>query len=185
MVGRYREYVNCLEFDLISSGFKNVHPYKKDFGVLDKIEFHCVLPKRLTGNKEKEFFARSFVRMIELTCQLPYVYQRGTVQTIGITLRGERMYSFLDRFVTEIITEYTMFSGLNQKQFNDNRCLSVKLDLEGLETNVIFVIKEGSNLDKRKVVFRKLLSGFKVPFIKGLKRRNKEYKFFDEKRNCF
>lgn len=96
-------------------------------------------------------------------------------QAIGtkVTLRRERMYEFLDRFVTIALPRVRDFRGINGKSFDGRGNYAV-----GIKEHIIFPEIEYDKVDKIRgmdIVIcttaktdeeaKELLRGFKLPFI--------------------
>lgn len=96
-------------------------------------------------------------------------------QAIGtkVTLRGERMYEFLDRFVTIALPRVRDFRGVNGKSFDGRGNYAV-----GIKEHIIFPEIEYDKVDKIRGMdiiicttaktdeeAKELLRGFKMPFI--------------------
>lgn len=101
-------------------------------------------------------------------------------QSIGckVTLRRERMYEFLDRFVTIALPRVRDFRGINGKSFDGRGNYAV-----GIKEHIIFPEIEYDKVDKIRgmdVVIcttaksddeaKELLRGFKLPFRDDMKR---------------
>lgn len=96
-------------------------------------------------------------------------------QAIGtkVTLRGERMYEFLDRFVTIALPRVRDFRGINGKSFDGRGNYAC-----GIKEHIIFPEIEYDKVDKIRGMdiiicttaktdeeAKELLRGFKMPFI--------------------
>lgn len=89
-----------------------------------------------------------------------------------VTLRGERMYEFLDRFITIALPRVRDFRGINGKSFDGRGNYAV-----GIKEHIIFPEIEYDKVDKVRgmdIVIcttaktneeaKELLRGFKMPF---------------------
>lgn len=89
-----------------------------------------------------------------------------------VTLRGERMYEFLDRFITIALPRVRDFRGINGKSFDGRGNYAV-----GIKEHIIFPEIEYDKVDKIRgmdIVIcttaktndeaKELLRGFKMPF---------------------
>jgi len=90
-----------------------------------------------------------------------------------VTLRGERMYEFLDRFITIALPRVRDFRGINGKSFDGRGNYAV-----GIKEHIIFPEIDYDKVDKIRGMdiiicttaktdaeAKDLLRGFKMPFI--------------------
>lgn len=123
--------------------------------------------RKITGQQPVEIIAKKSIASFKI---------RAGMNTIGmkVTLRGDRMYEFLDRLTNIVLPHVRDFHGISAKAFDPKGNYSLGLieqsvfpeltfedvaQLHGLQIN--FVITNGS-----KEASRALLEGFGLPFEK-------------------
>lgn len=159
-------------------GYKNVHMVPK----LEKIVVNCVTRDAVTNAKVIEGIMED---LASITGQKPVVarakksiatfkVREGMPLGAFVTLRGERMYEFLDRLVTISLPRVRDFRGVSPKAFDGrgNYTLGVKEQIMFPEINYdkidkvrglgISIITTAKNNDEG----RELLSLFGMPFSK-------------------
>jgi large subunit ribosomal protein L5 len=122
--------------------------------------------KKITGQQPVETIAKKSIASFKL--------REGNKIGMKVTLRGERMYEFLDRLVNIVLPRLRDFHGVNAKAFDKQGNFSVGLvdqsvfpELTFDETTtthglqVIFVIKSANPAHSRA-----LLAKFGMPFEK-------------------
>jgi len=117
----------------------------------------------ITGQKPVMIRSKKAIANFKLRRGLP----------IGATLRGARMYEFLDRLVTIALPRVRDFRGLSGKSFdgNGNYALGLKEQIVFPEINYdkidtirgmdIIIVTTAKSNDEAKA----LLKGFNMPFI--------------------
>lgn len=160
-------------------GLKNPHQVPR----LEKIVVNCGLGK---AKDEKRIMEVATNTLRKITGQQPiqttaknsiagFKLREGNKIGLKITLRGERMYEFLDRVITTVLPRLRDFHGVSVKAFDGQGNYSIGFvdqsvfpELSFEETTpphglqVIFVIK-----CKEKAHARALLEKFGMPFEKG------------------
>lgn len=121
----------------------------------------------ITGQKPAVTRAKKAIATFKLRAGVP----------IGIktTLRGKRMYSFLERFIKIVLPRVRDFRGINPKSFDGQGNLSI-----GFSEAIIFPEMNFEKLDKIRGIeitivttartdeeAKLLLSKMKMPFLKG------------------
>lgn len=122
--------------------------------------------RKITGQNPVETVAKQSIASFKL--------REGQKIGLKVTLRGERMYEFADRFINIVLPRLRDFHGVSAKSFDAQGNYSVglvdqsvfpELTFEDTATahglQVIFVIKNGSPGDSRA-----LLEKFGMPFEK-------------------
>lgn len=162
-------------------GLKNVHQVPKLEKIVlnvglgrakeDKkmIEFVNNTLRKITGQKPQETHARISIASFKL--------REGMKIGLKVTLRGDRMYEFLDRLVTIILPRVRDFHGVPANAFDAQGNYSLGMvdqsvfpELTFEETTVLhglqinFVIHGG-----KKEYSRALLEKFGMPFVKESK----------------
>ncbi len=180
MVARYKE---LYEKEIIPAldkkfGYKNPHQRPR----LDKIVINMGVGEATQDRKHME----NAVNDLQLIAgQKPVInkarksnasFKIREEQAIGtkVTLRGERMYEFLDRLVTIAMPRIRDFRGINPKSFDGRGNYAM-----GVTEHIIFPEIEYDKVDKIRgmdIVIcttasndeeaRELLSAFKMPFKK-------------------
>lgn len=135
-----------------------------------KVETAINTLTKITGQKPVEVWAKKSIATFKI---------RKGLNKIGVkvTLRGNRMYEFLDRFISMVLPRIRDFHGVSNKSFDKSGNYSVGIEEQSVfpelsfeETStahglqVTFVFKQ-SNPEQSKA----LLTKFGVPFMKGNK----------------
>lgn len=136
----------------------------QDSKVLDEVAEHLM---QIAGQKPTIRIARKSVANFKL--------REGMKIGCAVTLRGQRMYEFLDRLITLVFPRVRDFRGINPKAFDGNGNYSV-----GLTEQVVFPevnpdkVKniQGMNITivtsaRNDAEGRLLLDGFGMPFRKN------------------
>ena len=156
--------------------YKNVHQIPK----LDKIIINCVTRDAVTNGKVVDSIVSD---LAAISGQKPVVaraknsiasfkLREGQALGASVTLRGKRMYEFLDRTITLTLPRVKDFRGLNPKAFDGrgNYTLGIKEQIVFPEINydkidkvrglgISFVTTAGTNEEGRD-----LLKMFGMPF---------------------
>lgn len=156
--------------------YKNVHQIPK----LEKIIINCVTRDAVTNGKVVDSIVSD---LASISGQKPVVaraknsiasfkLREGQALGASVTLRGKRMYEFLDRTITLTLPRVKDFRGLNPKAFDGrgNYTLGIKEQIVFPEINydkidkvrglgISFVTTAGTNEEGRD-----LLKMFGMPF---------------------
>lgn len=134
---------------------------KDDRGILDKVKVYL---SALAGQSAVVTLAKKSISTFKLV--------QG--QSIGmmVTLRGDKMYSFLDKFINIVLPKVRDFKGINSKSFDQKGNLNI-----GLKEQIIFPEVDYRAVDKVRGLGvtitttatnseqgRKLLEGLGMPF---------------------
>jgi large subunit ribosomal protein L5 len=122
--------------------------------------------RKITGQEPIETIAKNSIAGFKL--------REGNMIGLKITLRGERMYEFMDRFINIVLPRLRDFHGVNAKAFDKQGNFSVGMNDQSVfpelsfdETTTthglqaVFVIRSQSKDDARA-----LLTKFGMPFEK-------------------
>ena len=129
--------------------------------------------RKITGQQPVDVIAKKSIASFKI---------RAGMNTIGmkVTLRGDKMYEFLDRLINIVLPRVRDFHGVSAKAFDPQGNYSLGLteqsvfpeltfedlaQLHGLQIN--FVIKNGTPEGSRK-----LLENFGIPFEKDKHKEN-------------
>jgi large subunit ribosomal protein L5 len=125
--------------------------------------------KKITGQHPLETFAKQSIASFKL--------REGQKIGLKVTLRGDRMYEFMDRFINIVLPRLRDFHGVSAKAFDRQGNYAIGLTEQSVfpeltfeETTtphglqVIFTIKAS-----QPVHARALLEKFGMPFEKGAK----------------
>lgn len=153
----------CLEKVIINVGLGRAKDDKK---LLEVAENTLV---KITGQKPVQTVAKQAVANFKL--------REGSKIGLKVTLRGDRMYEFADRFINLVLPRLRDFHGVSQKAFDKQGNYSIgladqsvfpELTFEDTATphglQVIFVIRS-----KEQAHARALLEKFGIPFEKEIK----------------
>ncbi len=168
----------------IRKNLKEVHAYKNDMEIpaLDKIVINMGVGEA-TQNKA---FIKSAEKDLELIAgQKPvltiakksnasFKVREGMAIGVKVTLRGARMYEFLDRLVTIALPRVRDFRGVSEKSFDGQGNYAL-----GITEHIVFPEIEYDKVDKirgmdivicttakTKEESKTLLDGFDMPFKK-------------------
>jgi large subunit ribosomal protein L5 len=162
-------------------GLKNVHQIPR----LEKIVVNVGLGKAKDDKKILEIASNTVRKItgqqpIETVARLSiasFKLREGNKIGLKVTLRGDRMYEFMDRIITIVLPRLRDFHGVSAKAFDTQGNYSLGFTdqsvfpelsydetttLHGLQVN--FVIKSGGPEHSRA-----LLTKFGMPFEKGTK----------------
>lgn len=128
-------------------GYKNVHQIPK----LEKIVVSCTTKDAVTNSKIIESLVAD---LGQITGQKPIVtkarksiasfkVREGMALGAAVTLRGERMYEFLDRFVNISLPRVRDFRGVSPKSFDGKGNYNV-----GVKEQIIFPEINYDKIDK-------------------------------------
>jgi large subunit ribosomal protein L5 len=121
---------------------------------------------KITGQKPLETYARMSIATFKL--------REGNKVGLKVTLRGERMYEFLDRFINIVLPRLRDFHGVSLKSFDKQGNYSIGLieqsifpELSFEETSVAHGMQVVIVTDSHDVELNKaLLTKFGMPFEK-------------------
>lgn len=129
--------------------------------------------RRITAQQPVQTLAKKSIASFKL--------REGNKIGLKVTLRGERMYEFLDRLINVVLPRLRDFHGVNRKAFDASGNYSLgmvdqsvfpELTFEETTTThglqVVFVIKSGAVEHSRA-----LLTGFGMPFEKERQKETK------------
>lgn len=180
------QYNQEIAKDLLKElGLTNAHQVPK----LDKIVLNIGLGRAKDDKKLMEIAANTLTKItgqkpVETTARLSiatFKLREGNKIGLKVTLRGERMYEFMDRLITIVLPRLRDFHGVSAKAFDKSGNYSIgmheqsvfpELSFEdtttahGLQIN--FVIRSQSPEHSRV-----LLEKFGMPFEKSLDRKEK------------
>lgn len=125
--------------------------------------------QKVTGQKPLETFARMSIATFKL--------REGNKVGLKVTLRGDRMYEFLDRLINLVLPRLRDFHGVSLKAFDRQGNYAIGLNEQSIfpeltfeETTVahgmqVIIVTTGSNAEQS----RALLTKFGMPFEKEKK----------------
>ena len=126
--------------------------------------------RKITGQEPMETIAKNSIAGFKL--------REGNMIGLKLTLRGERMYEFMDRFINIVLPRLRDFHGVNAKAFDKQGNYSVGLTDQSVFPELTF--DETTTTHGMQAVFvvrgqgvehsRALLSKFGMPFEKEEKR---------------
>lgn len=121
---------------------------------------------KVTGQKPQETYARMSIATFKL--------REGNKVGLKVTLRGERMYEFLDRFINIVLPRLRDFHGVSLKSFDKQGNYSIGVTEQSIfpelsfeETSVahgmqVVIVTDSHNVEDNKA----LLTKFGMPFEK-------------------
>ena len=125
---------------------------------------------KVTGQKPVEVWAKKSIATFKIRKGLNKV-------GVKVTLRGNRMYEFLDRFISIVLPRIRDFHGVSNKSFDKMGNYSVGIEEQSVFPELSF--EETSTAHGLQVTFvfrssgpeqsKALLTKFGVPFMKGNK----------------
>jgi len=178
MAARFREHYNAKVRSLLMSefGYKNPMEVPK----LDKIVINMGVGEAVADSKKIESAVRDLTM---IAGQKPVVTRaKKSIATFKVrenmplgckvTLRGERMYEFLDRLITIALPRVRDFRGVNGKSFDGHGNYAI-----GLKEQIVFPEIDYDKIDavrgmdivicttaKTDQEAKALLKGFQMPF---------------------
>lgn len=113
-------------------GYKNVHQIPK----IEKIVINSGVGRAVTDSKNLEIVSATIQKV---TGQMPvttsaknsiagFKLREGNKIGVMVTLRGERMYNFLDRLVAIVLPRIRDFRGISEKSFDQQGNYSIGLN---------------------------------------------------------
>lgn len=125
--------------------------------------------RKITGQQPVETFARMSIANFKL--------REGNKIGIKVTLRGDRMYEFMDRLINIVMPRLRDFHGVKEKAFDKSGNYSIGLNDQSVFPELTF--EETTTVHGLQAVFvikckeqahsRALLEKFGMPFEKGHK----------------
>ena len=121
---------------------------------------------KVTGQKPKETFARQSIASFKL--------REGNKIGLAVTLRGTRMYEFMDRFINLVLPRLRDFHGVSPKSFDNQGNYSIGVQEQSIFPELSFEETAAShgmqitfvtNADNKENA-KALLSKFGLPFEK-------------------
>jgi large subunit ribosomal protein L5 len=135
-----------------------------------KVETAINTLTKVTGQKPVEVWAKKSIATFKIRKGLNKV-------GVKVTLRGNRMYEFLDRFISIVLPRIRDFHGVSNKSFDKMGNYSVGIEEQSVFPELSF--EETSTAHGLQVTFvfrssgpeqsKALLTKFGVPFMKGNK----------------
>lgn len=177
-----KHYNDTLVAELVKDlGLSNVHEAPK----LEKIVLNIGLGKakddkkvmQVATNTLRKITGQQPIQTVAKNSIAGFKLREGNVIGLKVTLRGERMYEFLDRIVTVVLPRLRDFHGVSAKAFDKQGNYSIgftdqsvfpELTFEetttahGLQAVLVINAKEAAHS-------RVLLEKFGLPFEKGAK----------------
>jgi large subunit ribosomal protein L5 len=108
---------------------------------------------QITGQKPKETIAKKSIAGFKL--------RQGQIVGYAVTLRGKRMFDFIERLANVVLPRFRDFEGLDEKKFDKNNNMTISLreqnmfpevksdDVKGLwGMSITLTIKNGINRDQ-------------------------------------
>jgi len=180
---RFREdYVNKFRAELVKElGLKNIHEAPR----VEKIIVNCGLGKAKDDKKVMEVATNT---LRKITGQQPiqtvaknsiasFKLREGNKIGLKVTLRGDRMYEFMDRLISVVLPRLRDFHGVSEKAFDRQGNYSLGFTDQSVFPELTF--EETTTAHGLQVVFviyakeqahaRALLEKFGMPFQKGAK----------------
>ncbi|TSC95288.1 MAG: large subunit ribosomal protein L5 [Candidatus Berkelbacteria bacterium Athens1014_28] len=159
-------------------GYKNIFEIPK----VDKISVNIGVGRI---NDSKELMEQAKKSLARITGQIPgfnkakksisgFKLREGQIVGFSTTLRGKRMYDFLERLITISLPRIRDFRGISSKSFDKQGNLSIGISEIGIFPEINFENqKENISLEvninilaKNQAEARHLLELFGVPFTK-------------------
>lgn len=107
---------------------------KDNAGVLDKVKVYL---SALTGQKPMVTLSKKSISNFKLA--------KGQPIGMMVTLRGERMYVFLDKLISVVLPKVRDFKGISDKSFDGSGNLNI-----GLKEQTIFPEVDYKTVDKTR-----------------------------------
>lgn len=105
---------------------------KDNAGVLDKVKDYLMV---LSGQKPVITYAKKSIASFKVS--------KGQPVGIMVTLRGDKMYAFLDKFISIVLPKVRDFKGISQDSFDKGGNLNL-----GLKEQTIFPEVDYKSIDK-------------------------------------
>ncbi|MBI2597318.1 50S ribosomal protein L5 [Candidatus Daviesbacteria bacterium] len=107
---------------------------KDNHSVLDKVKVYI---KALVGQTPITTYAKKSIATFKVT--------KGQSIGVMVTLRGDRMYAFLDKLTNIVLPKVRDFRGISEKSFDNNGNLNI-----GLKEQTIFPEVDYKTIDKTR-----------------------------------
>ncbi len=127
-----------------------------DKKVIEKVRQQLAL---ITGQKPAPTTAKRSISNFKL--------RAGEVIGLKVTLRGQRMYDFLEKLVTVVLSRVRDFRGISRKGFDDQGNYTL-----GLKEQTVFPEIEYSQIDK--------LRGLEITIVTTAKSREEAFKLLSK-----
>ncbi|MFZ1522412.1 MAG: 50S ribosomal protein L5 [Candidatus Saccharimonadales bacterium] len=135
-----------------------------------KVEVATNTLAKITGQKPVELWAKKSIASFKI--------RRGLNKVgLKVTLRGNRMYEFLDRFISVVLPRVRDFHGVSSKSFDKTGNYNVGLTEQSVFPELTF--EDTSTAHGLQITFvmssdsseqnKALLIKFGMPFMKGVK----------------
>jgi large subunit ribosomal protein L5 len=154
---------------------------KKKFGYRNDLAVPRLLKASLNvgvgrSRDEKQFIENLIKNLILITGQKPHPRQArkaissfktrlGMVIGYAVTMRGQRMYDFTERFVSVAVPRIRDFRGFDQKSIDSSGNLTV-----GVKEHIVFPEMAGEDI--------KNIFGFEVTFVTNARTKEEALEFF-------
>lgn len=123
--------VPCVKKVVISIGLGEA---KENAAVLDKAKIYL---SALAGQTPVVTLAKKSISTFKVT--------KGQPIGMMVTLRGERMYAFLDKLISVVLPKVRDFKGISEKSFDNGGNLNI-----GLKEQIIFPEVDYKTVDKTR-----------------------------------
>lgn len=107
---------------------------KENVGVLDKVKVYF---SALAGQAPVVTFAKKSISTFKVA--------KGQPIGMMVTLRGDRMYAFLDKLISVVLPKVRDFKGISEKSFDSSGNLNI-----GLKEQIIFPEVDYKTVDKTR-----------------------------------
>ncbi|MDO8619359.1 MAG: 50S ribosomal protein L5 [Candidatus Daviesbacteria bacterium] len=107
---------------------------KDNQGILDKVKQYC---SAISGQKPVVTLAKKSISSFKVT--------QGQPVGMMVTLRGEKMYSFLDKLINIVLPKVRDFKGISEKAFDGMGNLNL-----GIREQTIFPEVDYKTIDKTR-----------------------------------
>ena len=151
----------------------NVHEIPK----LQKIVINSGVGKAVADSKQLDMVVATLAKITAQHSIASFKLREGMLIGAKVTLRGERMYSFLDRLIAVVLPRTRDFHGVSAKAFDSSGNYSIGIndqtvfpeiayeDASSIHGLQITIVISGNNVKAS----RALLEKFGMPFEKGAK----------------
>lgn len=123
--------VPCLQKTVISIGLGEA---KDNHGVLDKVKVYL---SALSGQTPIVTYAKKSISTFKVT--------KGQPIGMMVTLRGDKMYAFVDKLISVVLPKVRDFKGISVKSFDGFGNLNI-----GLKEQIIFPEVDYKTIDKTR-----------------------------------
>ena len=171
---------------------------KKDFGIKNVLQLPKLVNVSINVGVGKFSKEENFLKSVEnalasITGQKPvrreakksisgFKVREGQVVGISVSLRGDRMYSFVNKFLNIVLPRMKDFRGIKVKSMDKNGNITIGVkeinvfpEVESFDLNQLFGLEVTLVANKfvSKEVNAKMLELIGVPFIKETKKLSK------------